>query len=86
MARRHILTNVVSESFLQPTQQIAAQNASIVDMAALPDNLPFVVCAGCGQVMKLIRSVPSLGTVPELHVFVCPSCGEAETMRVLQQV
>jgi hypothetical protein len=35
---------------------------------SLPDNLPFTVCAGCGQVMKLIRSVPRLGTVPELHV------------------
>jgi predicted RNA-binding Zn-ribbon protein involved in translation (DUF1610 family) len=80
-----LLTNVVSEDFIQPMQQVAARNASIADMAALPDNLPFVVCAGCGQVMKLVRSVPSFGTVPELHVFVCPSCGEAETKRVLQQ-
>ena len=54
-------------------------------MAPLPDNLPFTLCAGCGQVMKLIRSVPSLGAIPELHVFVCPSCGEAETKRVLRQ-
>ncbi len=54
-------------------------------MALLPDNLPFTVCTGCGQVMKLIRSVPSLGADPELHVFVCPSCGDAETKRVSRQ-
>jgi hypothetical protein len=47
---RMLLTNVVSEGFIQPMQQVAARNASIADMAALPDNLPFVVCAGCGQV------------------------------------
>jgi hypothetical protein len=53
-------------------------------MAPLPDNLPFTLCAGCGEVMNLIRSVPSLGMIPELHVFVCPACGEAETKRVLR--
>ena len=50
----------------------------------LPDNLPFTLCAGCGQVMNLIRAVPSLGMIAELHVFVCPACGEAETKRVLR--
>jgi len=80
-----LLTSVVGGGFIQPMQHVAAQSGSIAVMAALPDNLPFILCAGCGQVMKLIRSVPSLGTVPELHVFVCPSCGEVETKRVLHQ-
>jgi hypothetical protein len=38
-----------------------------------------------GQLMKLIRlirNVPSLGLIPEPHVFVCPSCGEDEMKQV----
>jgi len=82
MARRRILTNVVSESFLQPTQQIAAQNASIADLAALPDQS--ALCC-------LRRVRPSNEAYPQRSkprhssraaVFVCPLCGEAETMRV----
>jgi hypothetical protein len=48
-------------------------------MAVLPNNLSFVACARCGEAMQLIRSVPHLGELPALHVFVCPSCGDVET-------
>jgi hypothetical protein len=29
--------------------------------------------------MQLIRSIPHLRELPELHVFVCTSCGDVET-------
>ena len=52
-------------------------------MASLPNNLT-MICPRCGQEMKLIRVVPEAALVPEKHVFVCPSCGEAEIKRVRQ--
>jgi len=51
---RTLLTSVVSEGFIQTMYKVG----SMVVMAAVPDNLPFVACAGCGQIMKLIDSVP----------------------------
>jgi hypothetical protein len=48
-------------------------------MAVASDNLPLIVCDQCGDVMKLIRTVPEHGALPELHVFVCPSCGDVQT-------
>ena len=48
-------------------------------MAQLTDNLPIVVCPVCGQAMKLLRTVPRLGGLPELFIFLCPSCNEVET-------
>jgi hypothetical protein len=29
--------------------------------------------------MSFVRSIPKLGGLPELHVFTCAHCGEAET-------
>ncbi len=37
-------------------------------------------CPRCGHAMQFVRSVPKLGALPELLVFVCPACGDAETM------
>jgi hypothetical protein len=48
-------------------------------MAQLPDNLPIVVCPACAQAMKLLRTVPRMGGLPELFIFLCPSCNEVET-------
>jgi hypothetical protein len=30
--------------------------------------------------MKLVRSVPALGVLPELHSFWCERCGHVETI------
>jgi hypothetical protein len=61
------------------------QRYSIAVMAALPNNLRLAVCGRCGQVMPLIRTVPRIGVLPEMHVFVCSSCGEVETVGIPQQ-
>ena len=37
------------------------------------------ICPGCGDAMKLARTVPKFGALPELLVFQCPSCNEVET-------
>lgn len=37
------------------------------------------ICPRCGEPMKLARTVPKLGVLPELLVFRCPSCNEVET-------
>jgi hypothetical protein len=61
------------------------KNIQSAAMAAPTDNMPFVVCARCGEVMPLIRSVPRAGVFPEMQVFVCGSCGEVETVGIPQQ-
>jgi hypothetical protein len=33
--------------------------------------------------MKLIRIIPRLGSVPELHVFYCAECSEAATIEAV---
>jgi predicted RNA-binding Zn-ribbon protein involved in translation (DUF1610 family) len=48
-------------------------------MAQLTDNLPILVCPACGQATKLLRTVPRVGGLPALLVFVCPACNEVET-------
>jgi hypothetical protein len=44
----------------------------------LADNLPILRCLCCGDVMKLVRSVPRLGGLPGLLVFACSACNEVE--------
>jgi hypothetical protein len=44
----------------------------------LADNLPILRCPSCGGVMKLVRSVPRLGTLPDLLVVACSSCEEVQ--------
>jgi hypothetical protein len=34
--------------------------------------------------MKLVRTIPRLGGLPELHVFACPFCHEVETLELKQ--
>ena len=48
---------------------------AIMNMA---DNLPMQRCPSCGNMMKLVRSVPRLGGLPDLHFVVCPSCNEVD--------
>ena len=44
----------------------------------LPDNLPILRCLCCGEVMKRIRTVPSIGGLPGLVVLACLACNEVE--------
>jgi hypothetical protein len=34
----------------------------------------------CGEPMNLVRLIPRLGVLPELHVFYCERCGKIQTM------
>ena len=36
-------------------------------------------CPECREPMKLIRTIPHLGVLPELLVFYCAACKEVET-------
>ncbi len=51
-----------------PTQQPADQSAPL--------------CPHCGQPMRLARTVPRLGGLPELHTFECRPCGISLTAAV----
>lgn len=33
------------------------------------------LCPACGRAMVLVRTVPRLGGLPELHSFECRQCG-----------
>jgi hypothetical protein len=44
----------------------------------LPDNLPVLRCLGCGDIMKLVRTVPRTGGLPGLLVLACSACNEVE--------
>jgi hypothetical protein len=37
------------------------------------------VCAHCREPMTLARTVPPLGALPELLVFLCPRCRHVDT-------
>jgi ribosomal protein L37E len=38
------------------------------------------VCARCGGIMVIARTIPSFGTLPELNTFMCQACGETSTI------
>jgi transcription elongation factor Elf1 len=41
-------------------------------------------CPFCGheESMSLVRTLPGLGSMPELHSFQCKHCGQVETKEV----
>ena len=63
--------------FYTPSTPAIERSPSIV-----PDNTPTLACLSCGDAMELVRTIPKLGVLPELHVFHCPSCKEVETMEL----
>jgi hypothetical protein len=44
----------------------------------LADNLPILRCLCCGDIMKLVRTVPGTGGLPDLVVLACLACNEVE--------
>ena len=38
------------------------------------------ICLHCGHLMRLVRTVPKVGALPEFLVFRCPSCNEVDTI------
>ena len=38
------------------------------------------VCTHCGGIMVIARTIPSVGTLPELNTFMCRACGETTTI------
>ena len=48
----------------------------------VPDRTRTNLCLSCGDTMRHLRTVPRLGVLPELLVFVCPSCKGTETKQV----
>ena len=45
----------------------------MVDQPTIP------LCPECCEPMKLVRTIPKLGGMPELFSFFCAPCGVAET-------
>jgi hypothetical protein len=39
-----------------------------------------LVCPSCRAPMQLVRTIPRLGALPEIFVFYCARCEEAETI------
>ncbi len=46
-------------------------------MDVLRDNTPS--CPNCGKPMRLVRTIPGIGGLPELYTFSCRECGTAVT-------
>jgi hypothetical protein len=46
----------------------------------MDDNPMILTCPRCGKPMALIRTIPRLGSLPELLVFYCAKCQHAETL------
>jgi hypothetical protein len=44
---------------------------------------PLLPCRNCGQPMRLTRSIPPIGGLPELNCFQCPACGNVHTETVI---
>jgi hypothetical protein len=45
-------------------------------IASAPQGTPTLICPSCGDTMNHDRTIPQLGVLPELLVFICPSCKE----------
>ncbi len=37
------------------------------------------LCPDCGKPMKLVKTIPRLGGLPEIVVFYCSRCKQAQT-------
>jgi hypothetical protein len=44
--------------------------------------MPLRYCSNCGTVMLLARVTPALLSLPELHTFRCPRCGQVMTWEI----
>jgi transposase len=49
-----------------------------VDPPGAPTRPPH--CPGCREPMKFVKAIPQLGALPELFVFHCTRCNQAETI------
>jgi predicted amidophosphoribosyltransferase len=47
-------------------------------MAKVVQSAP--LCGTCGEPMKLIRTLPRLGGLPEVQTFVCKRCGQVTSL------
>jgi hypothetical protein len=43
------------------------------------DTPPSPLCPDCREPMKLVKSIPPIGGLPEIFVFYCSRCKQAET-------
>ena len=41
-----------------------------------------IPCTRCEREMKVVRSIPKFGPMPELRIFSCTFCGEVETKEI----
>jgi hypothetical protein len=48
-------------------------------MGWMDNERPVPICPKCCRPMKLVRTIPRVGTLPQLEVFYCSECNEAET-------
>jgi hypothetical protein len=48
----------------------------------LPKIASTLACLTCGDTMNNVRTIPKLGVLPELLVFVCPSCKGVDTKEI----
>jgi hypothetical protein len=60
----------------------SARIAEVKPMIRRPEVNQTVTCPSCQQEMMFVRSIPKIEMLPELRIFFCPSCGEAETQEV----
>jgi len=44
------------------------------------EDVPILQCNRCGASMKLVRTTPKFGAVPELQTFRCETCGHVDTI------
>ena len=43
------------------------------------------LCPDCREPMKLVKTIPHIGGLPEIFVFYCSRCRQAETKVVQEQ-
>jgi hypothetical protein len=45
----------------------------------MSSDAPISLCPDCREAMKLVKTIPRLGGLPEIIVFYCSRCKQAET-------
>ncbi len=57
------------------------KNASCQPLPDAAPHAPF--CERCDRVMKLVRTIPKLGGLPQLNVYRCADCGTVKTVEFI---
>jgi hypothetical protein len=62
---------------------LLGQAGSMNNIAPCAQTSHAPLCERCDCAMKLVRTIPKLGGLPQLNVYRCPECGAVKTLELV---